>query len=109
VEERIGYHLSVLWDMSKRSELVRPASSVPLTLEAMYSFDDGEVKKKGRNSVPLHETEVVVVHSVIRQWLDLGPWVGNTDSKDRGTKARLTVVPKYSLATSVTNLIEDLL
>jgi hypothetical protein len=75
IEERIGYHLSVLWEMSKREEALRPLSSVPLTLEAMFCADKEEVKRSGRNSVPLHATSIGVVHGVIRQWSDLGPWI----------------------------------
>jgi hypothetical protein len=75
LEERIGYHLSILWEMSKREEALRPLSSVPLTLEAMFCSDDEEVKRSGRNSVPLHATSIGVVHGVIRQWSDLGPWI----------------------------------
>jgi hypothetical protein len=75
LEEREGYLLSSLWELSKRDESLRPVSSRPLTLKAMYTYDENEVKKKGRNSVPLHDVEVRVVHSVVRQWSDLGPWM----------------------------------
>jgi hypothetical protein len=74
-DDQEGYFLSSLWDLSKRDEALRPVSSRPLTLKAMYAWDDGEVKKKGYNSTPLHESVPRVVHSVVRQWSDLGPWI----------------------------------
>jgi hypothetical protein len=75
LEEGVGYSLASLWDLSKRDESLRPVSSRPLTLEAMFDLDTREVKKQGRNFVPLHQTRIRVVQSVVRQWPDLGPWV----------------------------------
>jgi len=75
IDDEEGYFLASLWDLSKRTEALRPGSSRPLTLKAMYAWDDGEVKKKGYNSTPLHESVPRVVHSVVRQWSDLGPWI----------------------------------
>jgi len=82
-ETRIGYHLAVLWRLSKRSPRSTEAAERPTLDEAKRGVLSSIESELGisvdaagqeRNSVPLHQTIAHVSLSSVSRWPDLGPW-----------------------------------
>lgn len=75
VEERPGYLLAELWRIDGRSKKDF-APRMPTRLIALqYKRDEPPQDRLARkNKIPSGETRLCVLKSLVRQWVDLGPW-----------------------------------
>lgn len=74
-EERLGYLLAELWRLSKRDIVKTDVTNRPTILKAIRDLTELDARILGRNSVPLHRTQLRISASMCRQWTDVGPWL----------------------------------
>jgi len=76
-DDRVGYYLASLWDISDRHQGFNPllGNIDPSVLPTMSRLDWDYPPEKGYNSTPIHRTRSRITYSTVAQWSDLGPWL----------------------------------